>query len=879
MPAPVDFVAHETARTVIDDIVTGLAQGRRGVAVIVGEAGLGKSTLLARAATLARGSEVDLIEARGAAGDGDRPLAPLIDSLELPATSDPDRRLVEAPLGDPAMLLVQRVVDVLDQRAQERPTLLLIDDAHWLDAATVLLVQHLAARPTELPLAMIVAAREPTPDSPLEQMLGELDAALLSLGRVGDEGISAIAAIHLGRSIGPGLATALRGAEGNPMLAVAMLDSLLHEGAITLDDEQADLLVPSLTTTDDVLEHQLAGIDADTIGVLQFAAAIGGPLRFDVLARVLRRSALDVARTLGPAIDAGVLVDDDGEVVFRHDLHREAALASMSEQQRRSAHAKIADALAELGAPVLAVAEHYAVGATRGDRPAARHLAAAAADVVGAAPALALRLCETARALSLSVDDDLGLGVTRVRALAGIGRTDDAEALAADLLARDPGDDLEARLRRELALTAFITGRPAEASQQMARVVELARDPRQRATALAERAWASLMALDATSARVDAGEAIRLGTPIGAVDAVVMARAVRCWLDLWAADYAAATTDADALQQTLAQAAPGPWQSVQPWLAIAAVRLDLDDEEAARAAAEAGRRLATDTGSGWAVAVHDALLADLRFRTRDLEEAAAAARSAITGTALVDGMGVELWARATLARTMIELGDLDGADTELTAAEIALDDGRAQLGLDRFLLARALVHEARGEVTAAHATYCGAWDLMSAIGIRYVLPSLAPGLLRTAARLPSDAVDPVVIGSVLATLDEITSAGAPPSQQRYRAEARAWIDPARVEPRRAEAFRLDPEVGDRLGVQKAPDPTTMTTGDDLLAGLTPAERRVAGLVATGLTNTQIAAHLMVSRRTVDSHVLAAYRKLGVASRVALTRAILSEVAS
>jgi DNA-binding NarL/FixJ family response regulator len=54
---------------------------------------------------------------------------------------------------------------------------------------------------------------------------------------------------------------------------------------------------------------------------------------------------------------------------------------------------------------------------------------------------------------------------------------------------------------------------------------------------------------------------------------------------------------------------------------------------------------------------------------------------------------------------------------------------------------------------------------------------------------------------------------------------------------------------------------------------------VAELVATGLTNTQIAAQLMVSRRTVDSHVLAAYRKLGVASRVALTRTILHEVAS
>ncbi len=58
------------------------------------------------------------------------------------------------------------------------------------------------------------------------------------------------------------------------------------------------------------------------------------------------------------------------------------------------------------------------------------------------------------------------------------------------------------------------------------------------------------------------------------------------------------------------------------------------------------------------------------------------------------------------------------------------------------------------------------------------------------------------------------------------------------------------------------------------AALTDAERRVALLVAEGFTNTQIAERLVLSRRTVDSQVLAAYRKLGVSSRVGLTRAML-----
>ncbi len=60
--------------------------------------------------------------------------------------------------------------------------------------------------------------------------------------------------------------------------------------------------------------------------------------------------------------------------------------------------------------------------------------------------------------------------------------------------------------------------------------------------------------------------------------------------------------------------------------------------------------------------------------------------------------------------------------------------------------------------------------------------------------------------------------------------------------------------------------------------LTAAERRVALLVAEGFTNTKIAERLVLSRRTIDSHVLAAYRKLGVSSRVGLTRAMLDTAA-
>lgn len=81
--------------------------------------------------------------------------------------------------------------------------------------------------------------------------------------------------------------------------------------------------------------------------------------------------------------------------------------------------------------------------------------------------------------------------------------------------------------------------------------------------------------------------------------------------------------------------------------------------------------------------------------------------------------------------------------------------------------------------------------------------------------------------------------------------------------------RRDVEVGGATAAGRQPS-------FDVLEGLTAAEREVARLVAAGLTNGGIAQQLIVSKRTVESHMSSLYRKLGVENRVALARAVLSE---
>ena len=912
MTASPVIVGRSRERDRLCRVVDDLRGGRVAVAVVVGDAGIGKSTLLDQVVAHAVVSGVDVVVGRGEPLTADRPALALLDALDVHLEGGVDTALLQAPVSDPSTLLAQRLADQLDRRAAAGPVLVVLDDVQWLDRASLTLVQHLASRSSATPVGVVAAARPPTPGSALHLLLTGLGERVLTLGPLGADEIDELAAGRLGRAVGPRLRTALDSAGGNPMLVEAILDAAVGGGTVHVDADRVELTgnVGS-ATPGRAMADQLAVLEPEALGVVQAAAVAGRELRIDVLTRVLRRSPIDVVRHIGAAISGGVLVERDGEVAFRHDLYRDAALATLPEGARQALHVEVAAALAELGAPVLAIADHYARGAEPGDRVAARHLAAAAAEVVGAAPGVALRLCEVADTLAGPGETDLGVRATRLRALAGCGRIGEAERLADSVLHAEPDPALEAQVRRELALTAFIDGRPADASTQMRRVVDLARDDRELARAHAELAFASLLALDRDGARANADLAVRDGQLVGDVDAEVMGRAVLCWQDLWACDLDAADAGADALADVIEAAPPGPWHAVQPWLSVAGARLDVDRDADALEAAERGRHLSIDTGSTWATAVYDALVADVCFRSGRLDDAEHRARAAVDGTALVDGFGVEVWARSTLAHVALTRGGLDAALAELEAAEVALNDGRAQFGLDRLVLAQALAHELAADLQRAHGSYREGWELMQAIGIVHPLPSFAPGLVRTAVRLG-------VVDDLAAVTERVEAMAATTRVGSHRllaAHARAWLSPrpdaldvlgeladAVAHPVLAHAAWRDlVELEERVGradrsvaaarraaelasgwrIDTPPVDAPRTRGARPRFGidaLTPAERRVADLVAEGLTNAQIAAELVVSRRTVDSHVLAAYRKLEVASRVALTRKML-EVAA
>jgi DNA-binding NarL/FixJ family response regulator len=323
--------------------------------------------------------------------------------------------------------------------------------------------------------------------------------------------------------------------------------------------------------------------------------------------------------------------------------------------------------------------------------------------------------------------------------------------------------------------------------------------------------------------------------------------------------------------------------------------------------------MAAAAGTSWATPAYDAMLATAAWRRGDLAEAGALAAAALDGTAIVDGFGVEIWSRALLAELALRRGDLDIARDHLQAARLASQDGRAQLGTNHLVLAEAMAADLDGDAAGALEQLQLGWEFLCAVGCEYVRGSTGAELVKhgVASGAARDELE-----AVAAVLDADAARCGLPLLAAEAARARAWLDPTSVatavdasdtsscrvqrHDTLGDALVLAPSHADfpawvaeihqlRAGAGLPPH----AAGDEPVGAsrsrtprprrdrprfgpesLTAAELRVANLVAEGLTNTQIAAELVVSRRTVDTQVLAAYRKLGVSSRVGLTRILL-----
>jgi DNA-binding CsgD family transcriptional regulator len=893
------LVGRREERATLEALLASAREGRSGVLVLQGEAGVGKSALLDDAMASADGYRV--VRATGvqsemelAFGALHQLCAPLLDRLDgLPP---PQRDALGAAFGLSAGTAPERflvglaTLSLLSATAEDGPLLCVVEDAHWLDRPSAQALAFVARRLLAEPVALLFATRQPS-----EELSG--------LPVLAVEGLSeADASVLLATALTAPLDVRVRDrivaeTRGNPL---ALLE-------LPRDRTPAELAVgfgvpvtASLSgTIEESFARRAAQLPVDTQRLLLVAAAdqLGDP------DKVWRAAALlDVGPDAAAAASEAGLLDLDTVVRFRHPLVRSAVYRSAAAEERRRVHRALADATDAEHDPDRR-AWHRAAASGGPDEEVAAELerSAGRAQVRGGLAAAAVFL---ERAADLTPDPSR----QALRRLLGAGADLAAGAndRARDLLERstphlnDPAARAQA-MRMDGAIR-FADGRggdtPAllyDAALALADLdIGLARET------LFEAFEAAMWAGDLTTSTtmLDVAEAAR-ELPAGE-DAPPVSLLLSGYTERLTAGYAnavpwwrraAAAPPATTLQwwHGMAWNATGELFDFRRHLAVGRLRVRLTRDEGALAAlpvalsclawseriagradtaesltAEA-REIAAASGIPAMPGAHELMhMAMLAWRGR-MAETESLGR-AVTADAITRGQGLAV-TLAQFALTTLYLGNGRYEDARRAALRVFDDD---PLYIGSIALADAVEATARSDdLDAAHAALERLRGRALASGTPWAL-----GLLARAGALLADDEDAETLHRE--AIEQLDRAGVATDLARAHLLHGEWL---RRQRRRRDArreLRLAYDLLEGAGAlafaQRAETELVATGGHararapDTRDELTPQEKQIATHAASGETNAEIAAQLFISPHTVAYHLRKVYAKLGIGSR-------------
>ena len=363
----------------IDEALARTLRGNGRLLLVSGPAGIGKSRIAA--AAVAAAEQRGLAVAQGYAVDdpGAPPLWPWLrlmrdwpGATELPTA---DAGGSDAGDSDAAtrFRLFTAVADLIGRQARDAGLLLVLEDMHWADRTSVLLLRHLAAGIAAEKVTLLMTCRDAVP-GPLDDVLPDLlrgdDVRPMSLSGLSVEDVAAWLPLLTGASDDALAAALQQRTTGNPLLIRLVAEDLAARGVQGATGMLERLMAdrPQLRR---LVAARVAPLPPPTREVLEAASILGEQVVAGLVAAVTGTSAADVATALDQARAAGVLRDADegGGLAFEHALVRDAVYATVPTARRSTLHRRAALALADLPDPDLAgsIAVHW----QRADGPGA----------------------------------------------------------------------------------------------------------------------------------------------------------------------------------------------------------------------------------------------------------------------------------------------------------------------------------------------------------------------------------------------------------------------------------------------------------------------------------------------------------------------------
>lgn len=380
----------------------------------------------------------------------------------------------DAPGGPSQQLrlrLFESVSDFLGTAAARGPLVLVIEDLHVADEASLDLLRFLATSLRGRPVAVLCTSRYPDlqPELPLADTLVDVLRAARTIPLYGldETDVGALIRATTGAEPTARLTTRVRErTDGNPLFVTEVAKLMTARGSADTDE------LPIPPSVRQVISHRLGYLSGDSLDVLATAAVIGQVFPMPLLARVIDKPAAEVADRLGDAVVAGLVRPQlaFGEFGFTHALVRDVLYAGIPQATRRHRHRHVAAAIEELHRPDLddhldELADHAVLALPDGDAALAldytRRAGGRALDMLAHEEAVrrfarAAELAATgAAAEATRVAVLLDLGDARMRAGDVTGATSAYEDVAASARRRDRPDELA---RAALGLGAGLSG-------------------------------------------------------------------------------------------------------------------------------------------------------------------------------------------------------------------------------------------------------------------------------------------------------------------------------------------------------------------------------------------------------------------------------------
>jgi DNA-binding CsgD family transcriptional regulator/tetratricopeptide (TPR) repeat protein len=835
------------------------ARGGDGCVVLVaGEAGIGKTALVdSFTGRLSRGSpRVPLLWGACDALFTPRPLGPLLDML--PACGASLRSKVET--GAPRERIFAMFLDEL--RGHEPPPVVVFEDVHWADEATLDLLKYVGRRIRQTLGMVVVTYRddEVGPAHPLRRVLGELpqDAVRrIALPLLSEDAVTQLAR-RAGRS-GAGL-HALTG--GNPFFVTEVLAG-------------EDAKVPA--SVQDAVLARAAQLPPEARRVLDRISVVPGRVEQWLLEAVLGNGA---GERIAQCAAAGVLVATAGAVAFRHELARRAWEESLEPAHANALHGQVLEVLLERGAAQVGVARlvHHADRA--GARERVLHFAPAAAREAAALGAHREAAAHYATALRYA---DRLPAAERAALLEAYSyerhlTADIEEAVHAREAALALRRSLDDRVRegndvRWLSRLAWFQGRRARAlelGREAVRVLEPLGSTAELAMAYSNLAQLAMLADELDDAVVWGERAIALAEQLGDVDTLAHAtnnvgsarlyaghegglaqveRALALALENGFHEHAVRTYTILACDAVLSRNYAAAGARIAETLAFAA---EHDIETFTLYILGWRARLHLERGE-WEAAEQDANAVLSRYHVLDVVRF-----SALTVLGLLRARRGEPGAQALLDEALAI-----ATPTRELQRIVPVAAARAEAAWIGGVLATAEADTRAGWELAVHRSipwYRGpvAYWLWRAGGLDAAPESIAEpyrlqieGDWRGAAAVWERIGCPYERALALAELDD-ADAQREALDVLERLGARAA----------AEAVRRDLRARGVRGIPRGPRPATR----DNPGGLTRSQFKVLELLGQGLSNADIARQLFLSPRTVDHHVSALLQRLDARTR-------------